>query len=110
MVEELLLEVEDLDPPLRADPVGHLEGVVAGPGADLEQALAGLGRQHRAQPLTGDNRVRGFVKPNDSSSSVSFDASTLTKSLIQARSAADDRSLVSNAKPSGRTSASSARS
>ncbi len=41
---------------------------------------------------------------------MSLPASTLTKSLIQARSAAEESSLVSNAKPSGRTSESSARS
>ena len=50
------------------------------------------------------------LKPNDSNSSVSRDGSTLTKSLTQPRSAAAGNSLVSNAVPSMRTSATSARS
>ncbi len=50
VVEELLLQVEDLDRALGADPLGHVEGVVADAGADLEDALAGLGR---AAPSAG---------------------------------------------------------
>jgi hypothetical protein len=50
------------------------------------------------------------LNPNDSSWSVSWLVSTLTKSRIHARSAAAGRSLVSNVKPCGRASASSVRS
>ena len=58
VVEHLLLDVEDLDRPAGADPLGQVERVVAGAGADLEHALAGRGREHRAQAVAGDQRVR----------------------------------------------------
>src|SRR6201746_1459422 len=60
VVEELLLQIEDLDGALGADPLGHVEGVVANADADLENALAGLGPQHGAQAVSGDDRVRSF--------------------------------------------------
>jgi hypothetical protein len=43
VVEHLLLQVEDLDRPAGQDPAGHLERVVAGARADLEQPLPAAG-------------------------------------------------------------------
>ena len=58
VVEHLLLDVEDLDHPLVADPGRQVERVVAGSGADLEQALARPRLEDLAQAGAGDQRVR----------------------------------------------------
>ena len=55
VVEELLLQVEELEPALRADPLGQVQAVVAGADADLQQALAGLG------PSTARRRSRVMI-------------------------------------------------
>src|ERR1044072_5648906 len=47
VVEELLLEVEDLDLSCGAGPRGDVEGVVAGPRADLQHSLPLLGPEGR---------------------------------------------------------------
>ena len=58
VVEHLLLEIEDLHRARWGNRLGEVERVVAGAGADLQQPLPRLGRQHLAQAGAGDPRVR----------------------------------------------------
>jgi len=58
VVEHLLLDVEQLEPPFGPDPGGEVERVVAGAGTDLEDGLAETGGEDLAEPPAGDQRVR----------------------------------------------------
>ena len=58
VIEHLLLEVEDLDRPVVPHPLGQVERVVAGAGADLQDALAGRRDEYLPQPVTGDPGMR----------------------------------------------------
>ena len=60
VVEELLLEVEDLDPALGADPARPCRACSSRCRGRSRAALARRRRQHRAQPVAGDDRVRRF--------------------------------------------------
>jgi hypothetical protein len=58
VVEHRLLDVEDLEPAVRPDPLCQWQRVVAGAGADLEDSLAWLWLEDLAQPRARDERMR----------------------------------------------------
>src|SRR4029453_17574250 len=58
VVEHLLLDVEDLDGAVGAQPAREIDRVVAGPGTDLEHPLPWIGGERFAQPPAGDQRGR----------------------------------------------------
>jgi len=60
VVQHLLLDVEDVQLPAGCDPRRSLQRVVAGPGTDLENAVAGLGRQGVLEPGPGDEGMWGL--------------------------------------------------
>jgi hypothetical protein len=58
VVEHFLLEIEDLHLAVGLDPLGKVERVIPGAGADLQHPLAGLRGEGLLQAPAGDHRVR----------------------------------------------------
>jgi hypothetical protein len=58
VIKHLLLEIEDVQRPVRRKRLGHRKRVVTGARPDLEDGLAGAGRECLDQAAAGDERMR----------------------------------------------------
>lgn len=63
MIEHLLLDIDDVQSAVRAKPPGDVQGLQAGPGPDLKDALTRPGVEQRVKTPVGQERNLAVKHP-----------------------------------------------